>query len=131
MKLSVIPLKKISLLFAIILLPACSLVSVYKIDIPQGTPLTKEQVTKVKVGMNAEQVKYILGSPATVDGLTPNQWDYVYYFHPGTYGKRANIPETYGEQKLSIYFDDNGVVTKIDGLETIPKKQYATPTESL
>lgn len=106
----------------------CSLFSVYRIDIPQGTPLTHAQAAKVTVGMNTEQVKYILGSPAVVDGLSPRQWDYMYDFTPGTYGKQDKIPATHKTQKLSVFFGNNGLVEKITGLEGIPEKQHGIPS---
>lgn len=106
----------------------CSLFSVYKIDIPQGTALTAHQVAKVKVGMSVEQVQYILGSPAVVDGLTPSQWDYMYDYTPGTYGKRAKIPATHKTQKFSVFFDEDGMVAKTTGLASIPERQYAMPS---
>ena len=57
-------------------LPACSLINVYKIDIPQGTPINEEKLAQVQVGMNYNQVLYILGSPALRDTLNPMRWDY-------------------------------------------------------
>lgn len=53
---------------------------VYKIDIPQGTPLTKAQASQVHVGMNYQQVRFLLGSPTITDPLNPERWDYVYNY---------------------------------------------------
>ena len=61
---------------------------VYKIDLPQGTPITQAQAQKVQVGMTPNQVLYVLGSPAMRDTLAPNRWDYIYDYTPGTYGTR-------------------------------------------
>lgn len=104
-------------------LTGCSLLSVYKIDIPQGAPLTQAQAAKVRLGMTQDQVRYVLGSPAVTDTLSPNQWDYVFDFTPGTYGKKQNVPATHKQQKLTVLFDSSGRVTQIIGLETIPEKQ--------
>ena len=41
-------------------LSGCSMLSVYKIDLPQGTPITQTDAQKLKVGMNQNQVLYIL-----------------------------------------------------------------------
>jgi outer membrane protein assembly factor BamE len=74
---------------------------VYKVDIPQGTPLTKAQASQVQVGMNFQQVRFLLGSPTVTDPLIL-RWDYNYI--PGTYAKKAKIPAAHG-QHLKIYFD--------------------------
>ncbi|MCW9023794.1 MAG: outer membrane protein assembly factor BamE [Gammaproteobacteria bacterium] len=57
--------------------------SVYKVDIQQGNTLDQEQIDQVKLGMNSQQIKYVLGSPMLTDPLHPNRWDYVYTFKPG------------------------------------------------
>lgn len=102
-------------------LSGCSLFSVYKIDLPQGTPITQTQAQKVQVGMNQNQVLYILGSPAIRDTLAPNRWDYIYDYKAGTEGERQGIQDVKNaSQHLVIYFDANGLVSRIEGLETLP-----------
>lgn len=109
-------------LSATVTLSGCSLLSVYKIDLPQGTPITQTQASKLRVGMNQNQVLYILGSPAIKDTLAPNRWDYIYDYRAGTEGKRSGKADIINaSQHLSVYFDDNGIVTRIDGLETLPQ----------
>ncbi|HAK32596.1 MAG TPA: outer membrane protein assembly factor BamE, partial [Acinetobacter radioresistens] len=44
-------------LVVISLLVGCSTLGVYKVDIPQGTPLTQAQASKVQVGMSHQQVR--------------------------------------------------------------------------
>ena len=39
-------------LFVTSVLSGCSVFGVYKVDIPQGTPLTKAQASQVQVGMS-------------------------------------------------------------------------------
>ena len=100
----------------------CSLLSVYKIELPQGTPITQTQAQKLQVGMNQNQVLYILGSPAIRDTLEPNRWDYIYDYKAGTEGRRKGIADVKNaSQHLKIYFDNNGIVTSIQGLESLPK----------
>lgn len=100
---------------------------VYKIDIPQGTPLTKAQASQVQVGMSYQQVRFLLGSPTITDPLNPQRWDYVYNYIPGTYAKKAKIPAAHG-QHLRIYFDQAGIVTNIEGLDTLPDAQPGLPS---
>lgn len=120
-------MQKIVLTIAISLfITGCSTFGVYKVDIPQGTPLTKAQAEQVKVGMNNQQVRFLLGSPTITDPLNPLRWDYVYNYTPGTYAKKQKIPKAHG-QYLKIYFNEQGIVTQIEGLETLPNFQPGLP----
>ena len=110
-----------STLGAAIAMSGCSLFSVYKIDLPQGTPITQTQAQKLQVGMNQNQVLYILGSPAIKDTLAPNRWDYVYDYQAGTDGSREGIADVRdASQHLIVYFGADGLVTRIEGIETLP-----------
>ena len=111
-----------SILGAAVTMSGCSLLSVYKIELPQGTPITQTQAQKLQVGMNQNQVLYILGSPAIRDTLEPNRWDYIYDYKAGTEGRRQGIADVKNaSQHLKVYFDNNGIVTSIQGLETLPQ----------
>ena len=114
-------------LFVASLLTGCSTLGVYKVDIPQGTPLTQAQASKVQVGMSHQQVRFLLGSPTISDPLNPLRWDYIYNYIPGTYAKKAKISAAHG-QHLKIFFDANGIVQNIEGLETIPESQPGLPS---
>ncbi len=106
---------------AMVALSGCSLFSVYKIELPQGTPITQAQAQTLKVGMSQNQVLYILGSPAIKDTLAPNRWDYLYDYKAGTEGQREGIANVQDASwHLIIYFDANGLVSRIDGAETLP-----------
>ncbi|MGP4970366.1 outer membrane protein assembly factor BamE [Psychrobacter glacincola] len=110
-----------SMLSATVAMSGCSLLSVYKIDLPQGTALTQAQAQKLQVGMNQNQVLYILGSPAIRDTLEPKRWDYIYDYKAGTEGSRKGIADVKNaSQHLIIYFDDNGLVNRIEGIESLP-----------
>ncbi len=109
-------------LSATVTLSGCSLFSVYKIDLPQGTPITQSQAQSLKLGMSQNQVLYILGSPAVRDTLAPNRWDYIYDFQAGTEGNRKGVADVKNaSQHLVIYFDANGLVNRIEGIETLPQ----------
>ncbi len=113
-------------LFVASLLGGCSVFGVYKVDIPQGTPLTQAQASKIQVGMTFQQVRFLLGSPTVTDPMNPLRWDYIYSYIPGTYARKANIPAANG-QHLKVYFNETGIVNKIEGLETIPESQPGLP----
>ena len=108
------------------LLAGCSTLGVYKVDIPQGTPLTQAQASKIQVGMSHQQVRFLLGSPTVADPMNPLRWDYIYNYQPGTYAKKAKIPAARG-QHLKIYYNQNENVQKSEGLESIPETQPGLP----
>ncbi|PNK61275.1 outer membrane protein assembly factor BamE [Psychrobacter sp. FDAARGOS_221] len=104
-------------------LSACSIFGVYTIDLPQGTPITQQQAQQIQPGMNKNQVIYLIGSPAVRDTLAPNRWDYIYDYTPGTYGKREGKEIIHNaSQHLIIYFDESDIVTRVEGVETLPVK---------
>ncbi len=97
-------LKTLVFILSITLLFACQskLLTVHKIDVQQGNALDAEMIAKVEIGMNKEQVRYVLGSPLITDSFHPDRWDYIYLFTPG-----------YGEQErrqLTLTFDRNEVI---------------------
>ncbi|WP_296405482.1 outer membrane protein assembly factor BamE [Psychrobacter sp.] len=102
-------------------LSACSIFGVYKIDLPQGTPITQKQAQQIQPGMSKNQVLYLIGSPDVRDTLAPNRWDYIYDYTPGTYGEREGKKViNNASQHLIIYFDNSDIVTKVEGLESLP-----------
>lgn len=114
-------LKSLPLLIAMTVLSGCSVFRVYTIDLPQGTPITHAQASQIQVGMTADQVLYLLGSPALRDTLNPNRFDYLYDYTAGTDGKKAKKPNVKNaSQYMSIYFE-NGQVVRITGRETLPR----------
>ena len=91
-------------IICLVCVSACGsrLLTVHKIDVQQGNALDAEMVEKITLGMNKEQVRYVLGSPLITDSLHPDRWDYIYFFTPG-----------YGEQQLrqlTLMFDRNEVI---------------------
>lgn len=114
-----------AMLTATLTLTGCSIFGVYTIDLPQGTPLSQEQARRVQIGMNPNQVLYLLGSPSMRDTLSPNRWDYIYDYTAGTDGKRKKKPNVKdASQYLSIYFDNEGRVARIDGIDSLPQTRH-------
>ena len=66
-------------LASVLALTGCGAFRVHTIDLPQGTPLSTAQANQIQVGMNANQVLSLLGSPAMRDTRAPTRWDYIYY----------------------------------------------------
>lgn len=102
---------KIKSLVAILLLTlglsACSTIKkvVYRIDVPQGNYLEQEKVNQLRVGMNQEQVTYLLGSPVLIDTFAQQRWNYVFIKREG-----HNDPI---QHTLFVYFDQRGLVSQI------------------
>lgn len=111
-------------LIGILALSGCSVFRVYTIDLPQGTPITSAQAAQVQVGMSADQVMYLLGSPAMKDTLNPNRFDYLYDYTAGTDGKRSGKQDVKNaNQYLSVFFE-NGRVVRITGRESLPMTNH-------
>lgn len=114
-------LATVTLASSISFISGCSLLRVYTIDVPQGTPITQSQAQQLKVGMSKHQVLYVLGSPAFKDTIEANRWDYIYDYEAGTFGKRKRKVNIHNaSQHLTIYFSNNQV-SRIEGRETLPK----------
>ena len=114
-------IKSLPLLVSMTVLAGCSVFRVYTIDLPQGTPITYAQASQIQVGMTADQVLYLLGSPAMRDTLNPDRFDYLYDYKAGTDGKKAKKPNVKNaSQYLSVFFE-NGRVVHISGRESLPR----------
>lgn len=100
-------MKKVIIFAALVVagnMMGCSsgLLSVHRIDVQQGNALKQESVEQLTVGMNPEQVRYLLGHPVVADLFHPDRWSYIYYFKPGN-GHAEN-------RRLTIYFNNDRVV---------------------
>lgn len=71
----------------------------HKVDIQQGTVVTKDMAEKLQTGMTREQVRFILGTPLIADVFHANRWDYPYRFQPG----RGEIQE----RKFTVFFEND------------------------
>lgn len=71
---------------------------VYRIDIQQGNVIEQEMLDKLKPGMQQNQVRFIMGTPAMVDPFHNDRWDYVYTFSKG--GKQRE------QRHIILYFKD-------------------------
>ncbi|MGC8855125.1 MAG: outer membrane protein assembly factor BamE [Halothiobacillaceae bacterium] len=70
---------------------------VYKMDIHQGNILDEDKVTKLRLGMSENEVRFLLGSPMLVDIFHQNRWDYVYYNKPGK--------DEAQQRRISLFFE--------------------------
>ena len=110
--------RTLPLLALLAALGGCSFLSVYKADLDQGNLVTRDMADKLRPGMTPAQVRYVLGSPVITDTLNPRRWDYLYDYVPGTYARKARLPEI-NNRRLTVYFE-NGVVSRIVGADQMP-----------
>lgn len=100
-------IKFIYTVIAVFILSSCAsfeFPGVYKLAIPQGNLVDKENVDQVQIGMEPRQVRYLLGTPLIADTFNQNRWDYFY----SIYVKN----ETTVKHHISILFE-NGLVAQI------------------
>lgn len=103
--------KRIALLLILMLnLSGC----LYKMDIHQGNVLDQEQVDKLQLGMNKNQVIGLLGSPQLVDPFHTQRWDYYSM-------SNVNNQNDKTEQVLTLVFEGNSL-NKIIKPEPQPEK---------
>jgi len=94
-----------------------SLPFVYKMTVQQGNIITEPMVSRIELGMNREQVRYVLGTPLLTDMFHTNRWDYIYTIRRG-----HNPMET---KRLTLWFEDDQLAS-IDGFaETAPDAALA------
>lgn len=80
--------------------------------IQQGNILDEKSIEQIKVGMNKEQIAYLIGSPILQDISNSNVWDYVYQ-------ERHNT-QTLARKSLRLVFENNKL-TKISIAKNPPK----------
>jgi outer membrane protein assembly factor BamE len=92
-------------------LTGCQISFPYKAPIQQGNVITPAMLTKLKPGMSAEHVRYVLGEPILVPTFHPNRWEYIYTLQPshGNYERRL----------VTVYFS-NGTMERV--VTELPKK---------
>jgi outer membrane protein assembly factor BamE len=79
---------------------------VYKMTVQQGNIVTERMVNQIQLGMNREQVRFVLGTPLLTDLFHTDRWDYLYTI------RRGHAPmET---KRLTLWFEDDQLVS-IDG----------------
>ncbi len=95
-------------MLALLFLAACShdggfkLPGVYRIDIQQGSVIEQDMLPRLKPGMDKEQVKFIMGTPAIVDPFHPDRWEYVYtYSKGGAPRKQRHVTLRFQDGKLA------------------------------
>ena len=79
---------------------------VYRVDVQQGNVLEQEMIDKLKPGMDKNQVRFIMGTPALIDPFHVDRWEYIYTFSKGG-GRRQQL-------HITVYFEDD-ILAYLDG----------------
>jgi outer membrane protein assembly factor BamE len=116
-------MKKLLIIFtgiATLISGGCSrLHLVHRIDVQQGNVVTQEKVNKLELGMNRNQVQFVMGTPMLAGVFHQDRWNYVYYLKPGY--------EDPQEQQIILFFE-NDTLARIEGsmkpsTEPLPDEQ--------
>jgi outer membrane protein assembly factor BamE (lipoprotein component of BamABCDE complex) len=76
-----------------------------------GTQLSEQDVSQVAQGMTQDQVRQVLGSPATVAAV--GRGDAYYYISSTMHQSAFFKPTEVDRQVLAIYFNQGGTVEKV------------------
>ncbi|MDO8595780.1 MAG: outer membrane protein assembly factor BamE [Sulfuricaulis sp.] len=72
----------------------------YRMEIQQGNFVTQEMISRLKLGMTRDQVKFVLGTPLVADMFHGDRWDYVYARQP-----RGGGPVE--QRRFALFFEDS------------------------
>ncbi|MFH1603938.1 MAG: outer membrane protein assembly factor BamE [Pseudomonadota bacterium] len=83
----------------------------YRIEIQQGNFVSQELVSRLKLGMSKDQVRFVLGTPLITDVFHADRWDYVFR-------RRRESSSQLEHRKVAIFFED-GKLKRIEGDATL------------
>lgn len=92
-----------------LLLGGCS---IHHIDVQQGNLIEPAQLEKLKVGMDKNQARFVLGTPMVMDPFHDNRWDYIY-------SRRREGETTTEIRRVTLYFE-NDTVGRIEIAPPLP-----------
>jgi len=95
--------------------------AIYKVDVRQGNLVTQEMVEQLELGIPAEKVRFIMGTPLVVDVFHQNRWDYLYSY-------QASDDEQREQRRISLYFDGNQFLQRVEGDVKISQRRKQKPT---
>ena len=99
---------------------------VYRIDIQQGNVIEQEMLDKLKPGMDKQQVRFIMGTPAVEDPFHNDRWDYLYTMTKGASRRKQRHITLYFEDEKLAYID-GGVVPGLGE----PTEEYKRQTKTV
>ncbi len=94
------------------MLPEGFTLAQHRVQVQQGNVLNEESVRQLRIGMTAEQVKFLMGSPLVKDAFHHARWEYPYYKEASSKAEESELG------LISIHFE-GGKVAKIRRLVRI------------
>ncbi|MFN9708959.1 MAG: outer membrane protein assembly factor BamE [Burkholderiales bacterium] len=74
---------------------------IYKAEVVQGNVITKEQAERLKLVMERDQVRDILGSPMIADIFHADRWDYMFTIRrPGAAAQQRHVVALFQADRL-------------------------------
>jgi outer membrane protein assembly factor BamE len=88
---------------------------VYRVDMQQGNIIEQEMLDKLRPGMDRNQVRFIMGTPAITDPFHADRWDYLF-----TVSKGGRTRE---QRHVTLHFSNDKLV-EVTG-DVVPGEQRA------
>jgi outer membrane protein assembly factor BamE len=98
----------LNLILLLTLLSGCA----YEIEIQQGNIITTAQVEQLKIGMDQDKVRYIMGTPLLQDPFHQARWDYIFRLK-----SEERKVEPY---RVTLHFE-NGLLKQIEQSGELPE----------
>ena len=95
----------IAFVLSVLSLCGCALPGLYTQNVLQGNIVDADKAQQLELGMAANQVIFLLGTPLLRDTFNPERWDYLYV-------ETTALGEVVRKQKGYLVFED-GVLTTI------------------
>lgn len=95
----------------------------YKIDIQQGNVIEQKMLDRLKLGMDKNQVQFIMGTPVLIDPFHNERWEYIYSFQEG-----GGVRE---QRHITLHFEEDKLSHITGDIETSsgPRSETNTITE--
>ncbi len=106
-------IKKLSIVFALLLGGCLTSACVYRIDIQQGNILAQKDIDKLRPGLTKNQVVFVLGNSVIDDGFDDDTWTYLYSY-------KNPHQDSLAVRKLILKFSDDKLISA-SGDYTIPE----------
>jgi outer membrane protein assembly factor BamE len=110
----------------------------YRPDMVQGNFISKEQLDRLKLGMDREEVKVVLGTPLITSVMHPNRWDYVFAFKRGDTQlvEQRQVTLMFEKDLLKKITADDlpteyELIAEIDGIKASRRPQRKAVTQDL
>ena len=107
------------------LLPEGIEIGQHRITVQQGNVPHEEAIRNLRLGMEEEQVLFLLGTPLVKDPFNPDRWDYAFY------QEASSAEDTSHLDRISLHFKDKRLVRVTRLVPVDPDLAVAEPSGEL